>query len=87
MRTYLLCMKKGVNSVGEKITKKWQWYIEELYNTPLGRLVKTTKWPKILECCLMKKRKTISNYWKTKSCKLIYSLEIGFSLDKKKTQN
>ena len=29
----------------------------EFYITPIGRLVKTTKWPKVLECRLMKSEK------------------------------
>ena len=58
VRTYLLCMKKGVSSVDEKITRNDNNKLR-LYITPLGYLVKATKWPKILECCLTKKRKAI----------------------------
>ena len=48
MRTYLLCMKKGVSSIYEKIIRTQNNHLRNFIH--LGRLIKTTTWPKILKC-------------------------------------
>ena len=55
MRTYLLCIKKGVIFIAEKITRNDSNKLRNFI--PLGHLIKTTTWPKILECSFMKKQK------------------------------
>ena len=54
MRTYLLCIKKGVIPIEEKITRNDSNKLRSFI--PLGHLIKTTTWPKILECSFMKKK-------------------------------
>ena len=58
MRTFLvLCMKKGVSSINEKITRNENKKIEMLYTFATSH--KITTWSKTLDCRLMKKRKAI----------------------------
>ena len=59
MRTYLLCMKKGLSSVDGKIINKWKYKFVSFILNLLGRLVKLKRWPIILEFRLMKKQKAI----------------------------
>ena len=57
MRAYLLCMKKDVSTVYKK-KKREMTIIEELYITPLGRLVNTARWPNIFRVPLDEKTKS-----------------------------
>ena len=59
MRTYLLCMKKGLSSVDGKIINKWKYKLVSFILNLLGRLVKLKRWPIISEFRLMKKQKAI----------------------------